>query len=151
MQTSDGTQCRWSVADVTLRDGAFMIYHEGGRRYIPIKFSVRGRDLASDIQDLQGQITNNHAPLRIQLYVGGRVRRPAQGAAAAGVDYSVSVLTILLLLYMQFRTWKDALIVLGTAVCIIGGILALLVTHTSFSISAAVGFTSLIGVATLGR
>ena len=57
--TPDGTQVPLSsVADVTLRNGAFMIYHEGGRRYIPIKFSVRGRDLASAIQDLQGQITN---------------------------------------------------------------------------------------------
>ena len=56
--TPDGTQVPLSsIADVTLRNGAFMIYHEGGRRYIPIKFSVRGRDLASAIQDLQGQLT----------------------------------------------------------------------------------------------
>ena len=46
-----------AVADVSLHNGAFMIYHEGGRRYIPIKFSVRGRDLASAIQDLQQQLT----------------------------------------------------------------------------------------------
>jgi cobalt-zinc-cadmium resistance protein CzcA len=57
---------------------------------------------------------------------------------------------IFLLLYLQFQRWSDALIVLATLpFCAIGGILALLVTHTAFSISAAVGFTSLIGVATL--
>ncbi len=60
-------------------------------------------------------------------------------------------MAILILLYIQFRTWKDALIILGTLPFgAVGGVLALFVTHTNFSISAAVGFTSLTGVATLG-
>ena len=63
----------------------------------------------------------------------------------------VSVLVILLLLYIQFRTWKDAFIIVGMLpFAWIGGVVTLFLTHTSFSISAAVGFTSLTGVATLG-
>ena len=63
----------------------------------------------------------------------------------------ISLVAILILLYIQFRTWKDALIVLGTLPFgAIGGVLALFLTRTPFSISAAVGFTSLTGVATLG-
>jgi cobalt-zinc-cadmium resistance protein CzcA len=63
----------------------------------------------------------------------------------------VSVLIILILLYIQFRTWKDAFIIVGTLpFAAIGGVFTLFFTHTSFSISAAVGFTSLTGVATLG-
>ncbi len=61
------------------------------------------------------------------------------------------MVAILVLLYIQFRTWKDALIVLGTLPFgAIGGVLTLFLTRTNFSISAAVGFTSLTGVATLG-
>ena len=63
------------VADVDLRNGAFMIYHEGGRRYIPIKFSVRGRDLASAIQDLQPAVDpQSQTSHRVQLHLGWRVR-----------------------------------------------------------------------------
>jgi cobalt-zinc-cadmium resistance protein CzcA len=63
----------------------------------------------------------------------------------------VSVLIILVLLYIQFRTWTDAFIIVGTLpFAAIGGVFTLFFTHTSFSISAAVGFTSLTGVATLG-
>jgi len=63
----------------------------------------------------------------------------------------VSVLIILILLYIQFRTWTDAFIIVGTLpFAAVGGVFTLFFTHTSFSISAAVGFTSLTGVATLG-
>ena len=66
------------------------------------------------------------------------------------INIPISLLAIFLLLYLQFQRWSDALIVLVTLpYCAIGGVLALLITHTSFSISAAVGFTSLTGVATL--
>ncbi len=58
LPTPDGNRLPiGQIADVEMRNGAFMIYHEDGRRYIPIKFSVRGRDLASTIQDLQQQLT----------------------------------------------------------------------------------------------
>ena len=129
-----------------------MIYHEGGRRYIPIKFSVRGRDLASAIQDLQGQLTEKvKLPTGYNYTWAGEFDSLRKEQQRLALIIPVSVLIILVLLYIQFRTWKDAFIIVGTLpFAAIGGVFTLFFTHTSFSISAAVGFTSLTGVATLG-
>jgi cobalt-zinc-cadmium resistance protein CzcA len=153
ISTPDGNQVPLStVADVTLRNGAFMIYHEGGRRYIPIKFSVRGRDLASAIQDLQGQLTQKvKLPTGYDYTWAGEFDSLRKEQKRLAVIIPISVLIILMVLYIQFRTWKDAFIIIGTLpFAAIGGVFTLFLTHTSFSISAAVGFTSLTGVATLG-
>jgi cobalt-zinc-cadmium resistance protein CzcA len=152
LPTPDGGRITLSqVADVGIREGSFMIYREGGRRYIPIKFSVRGRDLAASIEDLQHQLHE-----KIQLPQGytyswaGEFDSLRKEQERLAIIIPISLLAIFLLLYLQFQRWSDALIVLGTLpYCAIGGILALLLTRTPFSISAAVGFTSLIGVATL--
>ena len=149
----DGTQVPLSsIADVTLRNGAFMIYHEGGRRYIPIKFSVRGRDLASAIQDLQGQLSDKvKLPTGYNYTWAGEFDSLRKEQQRLALIIPVSVAVILLLLYIQFRTWTDAFIIVGMLpFAWIGGVITLFLTHTSFSISAAVGFTSLTGVATLG-
>ena len=151
--TPDGNQVPLgSVADVSIRNGAFMIYHEGGRRYIPIKFSVRGRDLASAIQDLQNRMaTAVKMPTGYEYTWAGEFDSLRKEQRRLAFIIPVSLAVILVLLYIQFRTWRDALIVIGTLpFAAIGGILSLFVTGTPFSISAAVGFTSLTGVATLG-
>jgi heavy metal efflux system protein len=153
LSTSDGSRVPiGQIADVETRDGAFMIYRENGRRYIPIKFSVRGRDLATTIQDLQHQLAN-----KIQLPSGynytwaGEFESLRKEQRRLAFIIPISLVAILILLYIQFRTWKDALIVLGTLPFgAIGGVVTLFLTRTPFSISAAVGFTSLTGVATLG-
>jgi heavy metal efflux system protein len=152
LPTSDGGHVPLSqIADVGIREGSFMIYREGGRRYIPIKFSVRGRDLAATIVDLQSQI---HAQVKLpQGYTytwAGEFDSLRKEQQRLAIIIPISLLVIFLLLYLQFQRWIDALIVLATLpFCGIGGILALLITHTPFSISAAVGFASLIGVSTL--
>ncbi|WP_446743062.1 efflux RND transporter permease subunit [Silvibacterium acidisoli] len=151
--TPDGNQVPLSaIADVSLKNGAFMVYHEGGRRYIPIKFSVRGRDLASAIQDLQGQLAQKvKLPTGYDYTWAGEFDSLRKEQARLALIIPVSVAIILVLLYIQFRTWKDAFIIVGMLpFAWIGGIITLFITHTSFSISAAVGFTSLTGVATLG-
>ncbi|MBT9330649.1 efflux RND transporter permease subunit [Paracidobacterium acidisoli] len=151
--TPDGNQVPLgAVANVTLHNGAFMIYHEGGRRYIPIKFSVRGRDLASAIQDLQSRMAQQiKLPTGYEYTWAGEFDSLRKEQARLAFIIPVSLVVILVLLYIQFRTWRDAFIVVGTLpFAAIGGILTLFLTHTSFSISAAVGFTSLTGVATLG-
>jgi cobalt-zinc-cadmium resistance protein CzcA len=137
---------------VSLRNGAFMIYHEGGRRYIPIKFSVRGRDLAGAIQDLQSRLADQvQLPSGYEYTWAGEFDSLKKEQHRLAVIIPVSLAVILVLLYIQFRTLRDAFIVVGTLpFAAIGGILALFVTGTPFSISAAVGFTSLTGVATLG-
>jgi cobalt-zinc-cadmium resistance protein CzcA len=140
------------IADVETRDGAFMIYRENGRRYIPIKFSVRGRDLATTIEDLQRQLTDKiKLPSGYNYTWAGEFDSLRKEQRRLAFVIPISLVAILILLYIQFRTWKDALIVLGTLPFgAIGGVLALFLTRTPFSISAAVGFTSLTGVATLG-
>src|ERR1700733_2483425 len=140
------------IADVETRDGAFMIYRENGRRYIPIKFSVRGRDLATTIQDLQHQLTDKiKLPSGYNYTWAGEFDSLRKEQRRLAFVIPISLVAILVLLYIQLRTWKDALIVLGTLpFSAIGGVLTLFLTRTNFSISAAVGFTSLTGVATLG-
>ena len=140
------------IADVETRDGAFMVYRENGRRYIPIKFSVRGRDLATTIQDLQRQLAEKiKLPSGYDYTWAGEFDSLRKEQRRLGFIIPISLVAILILLYIQFRTWKDALIVLGTLPFgAIGGVLTLFFTRTPFSISAAVGFTSLTGVATLG-
>lgn len=152
LAASDGGRVALSqVADIGIREGSFMIYREGGRRYIPIKFSVRGRDLADTIQDLRGQLQQKiRLPQGYSYAWAGEFDSLRKEQQRLAVIIPISLLVIFLLLYLQFQRWSDALIVLVTLpYCAIGGVLALLVTHTPFSISAAVGFTSLTGVATL--
>ena len=141
------------VANIGVRQGSFQIYREGGRRYIPIKFSVRGRDLAATIdRSAASADAEDHAAAWLHLRVGrASSTRSRRNRSVSRSSSRSACLRSLCLLYTQFNTWLDALIILATLpFAAIGGILALLVTHTSFSISAAVGFTSLTGVATLG-
>ncbi|MEK6397457.1 MAG: efflux RND transporter permease subunit, partial [Terriglobus sp.] len=153
LPAGDGSSVPLSeVADIGVKQGSFQIFREAGRRYIPIKFSVRGRDLAATITDLQAQLKQ-----KIQLPNGytyawaGEFDSLKKEQKRLSLIIPISLLAILILLYTQFNTWLDAFIVLATLpFAAIGGILALLITHTAFSISAAVGFTSLTGVATLG-
>jgi cobalt-zinc-cadmium resistance protein CzcA len=140
------------IADVSIREGSFQIFREGGRRYIPIKFSVRGRDLATTITDLQAQIKQKEPmPKGYDYTWAGEFDSLRKEQARLAVIIPISLAVIVILLYMQFGTWKDAFIVVATLpFAAVGGTVSLFVTHTAFSISAAVGFTSLIGVATLG-
>ncbi len=153
LPTADGSRVPLGqVADVSIREGSFMIYREGGRRYIPIKFSVRGRDLATTISELQAKL-KQQAPMPngYDYTWAGEFDSLRKEQARLAVIIPISLAIIVVLLYIQFNTWKDALIVLATLpFAAVGGTVSLFVSHTPFSISAAVGFTSLIGVATLG-
>ena len=140
------------VADVFLRQGAFQIYRENDRRYIPVKFSVRGRDLASTIQELQDRLQHEVTlPQGYSYEWAGEFDSLRKEQKRLSVIVPISLVLILILLFIQFHSWRDSLIVLATLpFAATGGVWSLLISHTPFSISAAVGFTSLIGVATLG-
>ena len=140
------------VAHVELKPGAFMIYRENGQRYIPLKFSVRGRDLAATIEDAQARLQRLiHLPAGYYYEWAGEYESLQQEERRLAVVIPVSLLVILGLLYTLFNSWRDALMVLGVLPFgAIGGVLSLLVTGTPFSISAAVGFASALGVGTLG-
>ena len=151
--TADGSRIPLGqVADVNIREGSFMIYREGGRRYIPIKFSVRGRDLATTITDLQAKLARQiKLPTGYEYTWAGEFDSLKKEQARLAIIVPISLAIIVVLLYIQFNTWKDAFIIIATLpFAAVGGAASLFLTHTAFSISAAVGFTSLIGVATLG-
>ncbi len=153
LPTPDGSRVPLAqVARVEMREGAFMIYRENGRRYIPVKFSVRGRDLASTMSEVERRLAE-----RIRLPEGyhyewaGEYDSLKKEQRRLAVVIPISLLIILALLFMAFHSFKDALLVLAVLPFgAVGGVLSLLVTRTPFSISAAVGFASVIGVATLG-
>jgi heavy metal efflux system protein len=140
------------VADVSLRQGAFMIFRENGRRYIPVKFSVRGRDLAGTIQEVQSRLAQKvHLPEGYHLEWAGEYDSLQKEQRRLAVIIPITLLIILALLFTAFNSLRHALLVLAILPFgLLGGILSLLVTHTPFSISAAVGFASVIGVCTLG-
>jgi cobalt-zinc-cadmium resistance protein CzcA len=140
------------VADVSLRQGAFMIFRENGRRYIPVKFSVRGRDLAGTIQDVQSRLTQKvHLPEGYHLEWAGEYDSLQKEQRRLAVIIPITLLIILALLFTAFNSLRHALLVLAILPFgLLGGVLSLLLTHTPFSISAAVGFASVIGVCTLG-
>src|SRR6201986_1110378 len=152
LPTPDGNQIPLgNVANVTLRNGAFMIYREGGRRYIPIKFSVRGRDLQSTIEELKSVLAREvKLPSGYEYTWAGEYDSLQKELHRLAFIVPISLLMVLLLLYLLFQSFRDALVVLATLPFgAIGGVFTLVLTHTSFSISAAVGFTSLLGLNTL--
>jgi cobalt-zinc-cadmium resistance protein CzcA len=140
------------VADVSLRQGAFMIYRENGRRFIPIKFSVRGRDLAGTIQDVQSRLDRSlRLPEGYHIEWAGEYDSLRKEQRRLAVIIPISLAIILALLFTAFNSLRHALLVMAILPFgAIGGVLSLLITHTPFSISAAVGFASVIGVCTLG-
>ena len=153
LSTPDGNRVPLGqVADVALKQGAFQIYRENDKRYIPVKFSVRGRDLASTIRELQSRIEHEIAlPQGYSYEWAGEFDSLRREQKRLSIIVPISLVLILVLLFVQFHRWRDALIVLATLpFAATGGVWSLLISRTPFSISAAVGFTSLIGVATLG-
>jgi cobalt-zinc-cadmium resistance protein CzcA len=140
------------VADVSLREGAFMIYRENGRRYIPVKFSVRGRDLAGTIRDVQAGIAQKvRLPAGYHMEWAGEYDSLRQEQRRLAVIIPISLIVILGLLFTAFNSLPHALLVLAALpFALTGGVLTLLLTRTPFSISAAVGFASVVGVCTLG-
>jgi cobalt-zinc-cadmium resistance protein CzcA len=153
LPTPDGKNVPLSeVADVSLRTGAFMIYRENGLRFIPIKFSVRGRDLAGTIQDVQQRLNKSvHLPQGYHLEWAGEYQSLRAEQHRLAFVIPISLLIILGLLFTAFNSIRHALLVLAILPFgMTGGLLSLFVTRTPFSISAAVGFASVIGVCTLG-
>ena len=140
------------VADVRIQNGAFMIYRENDRRYIPVKFSVRGRDLSSTMQELQDRIDHEvQLPKGYHFEWAGEYDSLRKEQRRLMIVVPLTLGVIFLLLYLAFNSVGDAVtIVAMLPVAITGGALSLLITGTPFSISAAVGFASAIGVATLG-
>jgi cobalt-zinc-cadmium resistance protein CzcA len=129
------------------RAGASTIYREQGERLIAVKFSVRGRDLGGAVAEARAATEDLfQAPYRAEWSGEFQEMEEAEGKLLIIIPLSLGL--IFLLLYLAFRSLIDALVVLANVVALsLGGIWALLLTGTNFSISAAVGFISIFGVA----
>ncbi|HYT93798.1 MAG TPA: efflux RND transporter permease subunit [Gemmataceae bacterium] len=130
-----------------VRPGVSIIYREQGNRLIALKFSVRGRDLASAVAEAQAQTRDLfQAPYRAEW--GGEFEEMEVAERRLMWIIPLSLALIFILLYLAFHSLLDAVLVLSNVVALsLGGVWALLLTGTNFSISAAVGFISIFGVA----
>jgi heavy metal efflux system protein len=131
------------------RAGASSIYRENGKRMIAVKFSVRGRDLGSAVDEARTQTASLFQPPYRAVWSGEfEQMEEAQGRLLIIVPLAMAM--IFILLYTAFRSLLDVLVVLSNVLAMgVGGIWALYLTGTNFSISAAVGFISLFGVAVM--
>jgi cobalt-zinc-cadmium resistance protein CzcA len=139
------------IADISIDTGASYIFHERNARYIPIKFSVRGRDLGSTVAEAQERIARNvFLPNGYRITWAGEFEELQQAKLRLEVVVPISLMMILVLLYGLFNSLRDSLLALaGIPFSIAGGVIALFVTGLDFSISAAIGFVSLFGVSVM--
>ena len=137
------------VADIELSDGPFFIYRETGKRYIAIKFSVRGRDLGSAVEDAQHLVSQNVTlPPNYSIFWDGQFNQMKAAQSKLMVIIPLTLVAIFLLLISAFGNYRDAVIVLiNVPFAAIGGIVALHLGGETLSISALFGFLSLFGIA----
>jgi heavy metal efflux system protein len=139
------------LADITLDTGASYIYHESRERYIPIKFSVRGRDLGGTVAEAQRRIAKNvKLPVGYRIIWAGEFEDLQKAKARLEVIIPISLLLIMVLLYGLFNSLRDSLLALaGIPFAVGGGVLALYFSGLDLSISSAIGFVSLLGVSVM--
>jgi cobalt-zinc-cadmium resistance protein CzcA len=136
------------ITKISTDDGAEQINREGGQRYIAIKYSVRGRDLGSTVEEAIAKVERNvKLPAGYHLEWAGEYESQKRADARMAIVVPITILAIFLILYSMFRSYKWAsLILISVTMASIGGPLALFITHTNFSVSSAVGFLALFGV-----
>src|ERR1019366_4221984 len=136
------------LTKVSTDDGAEQINREGGQRYIAIKYSVRGRDLGSTVEEAINKVEHNvNLPTGYHLEWAGEYASQKRADKRMALVIPITVLAIFLILYTMFRSYKwSVLVMVSVMMASIGGPLALFLTHTNFSVSSAVGFLALFGV-----
>jgi len=139
------------VAHIALVSGASFIYREGQERYVPVKFGVRGRDLGTTVLEAKQLVAQRVTlPPGYRLEWVGQFGNLQEAMQRLAVAVPAAICLILLLLYMNFgRVREVALAVSVIPMAMIGGVLALFVTGTPFSISAAIGFIALFGISVM--
>jgi heavy metal efflux system protein len=139
------------VANVKLVSGAAYIYREGQERYLPIKFSVRDRDLGSAILEAQKKIAAQVTlPPGSRLEWVGEFGNLQDAIARLRIVVPISLAFIALLLWINFGSIADTVLAMSVIpMAIIGGIFGLLVMNIAFSVSAAIGFIALFGISVM--
>ncbi|RYY61561.1 MAG: CusA/CzcA family heavy metal efflux RND transporter [Chitinophagaceae bacterium] len=149
---ADGNQVPLSqVATISFRPGPAQISREAGKRRVYISFNVSGRDVKSVVEEAQQKLEKNiRLPVGYYFTYGGTYENLQKASARLAIVVPLALLLIFFLLYMTFRSFKNALLIFtAIPMSAIGGIAALLIRGMPFSISAGVGFIALFGVAVL--
>jgi cobalt-zinc-cadmium resistance protein CzcA len=136
------------LCKIQVKDGASEIYREGNERYIAVKYSVRDRDLGSAVEEAMHKVnTGVQLPRGYHMKWEGEYESAQRARARLAIIVPLTILLILIILYMMFRSFKWALLILANVmVASVGGFLALLITGTNFSVSSGVGLLALFGV-----
>jgi len=136
------------LTKVTVTDGGSEIYREANSRYVAIKYSVRGRDLGSTVEEAMKAVDSKvKLPPGYTLDWAGEYENAKRADRRLLLVLPVTILVIFIILYAMFQSVKWALLILtNVAMARIGGLLALMITHTNFSVSSGVGFLALFGV-----
>ncbi len=139
------------LATITLDTGAAWVYHESVQRFIPVKFSVRGRDLGGTVEEAQKRIADKvKLPPGYRLIWAGEFGDLQEAKKRLEIIVPISFILIAGALYSLFNNFRDSLLALaGIPDAVVGGILALYISGLHFSISAAIGFVSLFGVSVM--
>lgn len=149
--STEGTRIPLSeIADIDYNTGVAFVYRENNQRYIPIKFSVRERDLGSTIKEAQQKVTEaveKNLPKGYSIAWNGEFENQVRATKTLSYAVPISIALIFVWLFIMFQSARDSFIVLmNVPFALIGGILALYFTRINFSISAGVGFIALFGV-----
>src|ERR1700677_5117016 len=136
------------LCKISLTDGASEVYREGNQRYVAIKYSVRGRDLGSTVEEAIKKIDEQvKLPTGYSVKWEGEYQSQKRANARLLIVLPITILIIFILLYTMFKSFKWALLIMANiAIAPIGGLLALWFTGTNFSVSSGVGFLALFGV-----
>jgi cobalt-zinc-cadmium resistance protein CzcA len=136
------------LCKISVTDGASEIYREGNRRYVAIKYSVRGRDLGSTVEEAIRKVNEQvKLPIGYSLKWEGEYESQKRANARLLIVLPITILIIFILLYTMFKSLKWSLLIMANvAIAPIGGVLALWLTGTNFSVSSGVGFLALFGV-----
>jgi cobalt-zinc-cadmium resistance protein CzcA len=136
------------VTDIKIEDGASMINREGNQRYIAIKYSVRGSDLGSTVEQAMMKVNREvKLPQGYSLEWAGEYESQKRANHRLAIVIPLTILVIMLVLYSMFRSFKwGFLVLLNLGLAPIGGLLALLLTGEHLSVSTGVGFLALFGV-----
>jgi cobalt-zinc-cadmium resistance protein CzcA len=139
------------IADISLDTGASYIYHEKNERYIPIKFSTRGRDLGSTVAEIQDKIGKKIVlPEGYRITYAGEFEELQAAQKRLSIVVPLALLLILALLYALFNNLMDCMLTIaGVPFAMLGGVMALYITGQAVSISAIIGFISLLGVSVM--
>ncbi len=136
------------LSKVEVKDGASEIYREANSRYVAIKYSVRGRDLGSTVQEAIRDVDKQvKLPEGYTINWAGEYASQQRSQKRLAIVLPITILVIFIILYTMFHSFKWATLMLANiAMAPLGGLLALLITGTHFSVSSGVGFLALFGV-----